>query len=83
MVLMELGVLHYFLDLAPLLEVAARLLRPGGQLLLRDFHPVSTKLITSRGKKHKVAGKGTVGCHEYEQAGKGSMLTSEGGSSNC
>ncbi len=24
--------------------------------MLRDFHPVSTKLVSSRGKKHKVAG---------------------------
>eukprot|EP00775_Hariotina_reticulata_P003203 gene3203-3480_t len=55
-VLLELGVLHYFLDLLPLMEVAKQLLRPGGRLLLRDFHPVSTKLITSKGKKHKVTG---------------------------
>jgi hypothetical protein len=25
-------------------------------MVLRDFHPISTKLITSRGKKHKVTG---------------------------
>jgi SAM-dependent methyltransferase len=53
-VLLELGVLHYFLDLTPLLSVVHQLLRPGGLLLLREFHPVSTKLITSKGKKHKV-----------------------------
>lgn len=55
-VLLELGVLHYFLDLGPLFAVVSCLLRPGGMLLLREFHPVSTKLITSTGKKHKVAG---------------------------
>jgi SAM-dependent methyltransferase len=56
LVLMELGVLHYFVDLAPLADTVARLLRPGGRLVLHDFHPVSTKLITSTGKKHKVTG---------------------------
>lgn len=54
--LMELGILHYFVDLMPLFRVVAALLRPGGRLVLQDFHPVSTKLITSRGKKHKVTG---------------------------
>ena len=48
---------HYFCDLKPLFSVVATLLsRSGGRLLLRDFHPISTKLITSRGSKHKVAG---------------------------
>ncbi|KXZ44700.1 hypothetical protein GPECTOR_63g28 [Gonium pectorale] len=57
LVLMEMGVLHYFLDLRALMrDVVAPLLRPGGRLLLRDFHPVSTKLLSSRGKKHKATG---------------------------
>lgn len=56
MVLMELGILHYFIDLAPLAQVVYRLLRMGGKLVLQDFHPVSTKLITSKGRKHKVTG---------------------------
>lgn len=47
-VLLELGVLHYFIDLAPLLAVVKQLLRPGGRLLLREFHPVSTKLIKNK-----------------------------------
>ena len=54
--LMELGILHYFVDLEPLASVIARLLRPGGRLVLQDFHPISTKLISSKGKKHKVTG---------------------------
>ncbi|MCX7570133.1 class I SAM-dependent methyltransferase [Tumebacillus sp. DT12] len=54
--LMELGILHYFVDLKPLMEVVAKFLRPGGRLVLHDFHPISTKLITSKGKKHKVTG---------------------------
>ncbi|MDF2669774.1 MAG: class SAM-dependent methyltransferase [Paenibacillus sp.] len=61
LVLMEFGILHYFLDLFSLSTVIAKLLRPGGKLILQDFHPVSTKLISSRGttaaiRKHKVTG---------------------------
>jgi 2-polyprenyl-3-methyl-5-hydroxy-6-metoxy-1,4-benzoquinol methylase len=52
----ELGILHYFLDLNPYFDIIAKLLRKGGKLVLQDFHPISTKLITSNGKKHKVTG---------------------------
>ncbi|MCR8642395.1 class I SAM-dependent methyltransferase [Paenibacillus sp. N1-5-1-14] len=60
-VFLELGILHYFTDLTPLFEVIAKLLKAGGRLILQDFHPVSTKLINSRGttaniRKHKVSG---------------------------
>ncbi len=52
--------LHYFLDLAPLFALAHRLLRPaaGAALIVRDFHPVSTKLLTKPGqsKKWKLTG---------------------------
>lgn len=52
----ELGILHYFLDLHPFFNVANKLLHNGGKIIIQDFHPVSTKLITSKGKKHKVTG---------------------------
>ena len=55
-VLMELGVLHYLVDLQPLLEKIKAMLKPGGRFVLHEFHPISTKLITSTGKKHKVTG---------------------------
>lgn len=55
-VLMELGVLHYLIDLGPLLEIVKQLLKSGGRFILHEFHPISTKLITSSGKKHKVTG---------------------------
>lgn len=55
-VLMELGVLHYFVDLQPLIQVIKSILKQEGQFLLHEFHPLSTKLITSSGKKHKVTG---------------------------
>ncbi|MFS0864843.1 class I SAM-dependent methyltransferase [Fredinandcohnia sp. 179-A 10B2 NHS] len=54
--LMELGVLHYFIDLTPLAKVIAKLLKKDGLFILHEFHPISTKLITSTGKKHKVTG---------------------------
>ncbi|EEM87015.1 SAM-dependent methyltransferase [Bacillus thuringiensis serovar pulsiensis BGSC 4CC1] len=44
-VLLELGVLHYFLDLKPLFQKIATLLKPDGTLILRDYHPVYTKLL--------------------------------------
>lgn len=56
LVLMELGVLHYMIDLQPLMEKIKSLLKPGGLFILHEFHPISTKLITSSGKKHKVSG---------------------------
>ncbi len=57
----EMGIIHYFMDLNPVMAVVARFLRPKGRFILRDFHPFSTKLITSRGttakiRKHKVTG---------------------------
>jgi len=55
-ILMERGILHYFVDLTPLMEVVFSYLKPGGRFVLQDFHPISTKLIHSKGKKHKVDG---------------------------
>lgn len=57
----EMGILHYFTDLHPFINVAYRLMSNKGLLVIRDFHPVSTKLISSRGttakiRKHKVTG---------------------------
>lgn len=60
-VYMEHGILHYFIDLKALFNIVQALLRIGGTLVLQDFHPVTTKLISSRGttaniRKHKVTG---------------------------
>ncbi|MCQ2009131.1 MAG: methyltransferase domain-containing protein [Sporolactobacillus sp.] len=55
-VLMELGILHYFIDLEPLAELVFSILKPGGQFLIQEFHPVSTKLVTTRGKRQIVFG---------------------------
>ncbi|MBY9078497.1 class I SAM-dependent methyltransferase [Paenibacillus sp. HN-1] len=61
LVFAEQGIVHYFTDLKPFMDTAAALLTPGGRFVLRDFHPVSTKLISSKGstakiRKHKVTG---------------------------
>lgn len=52
----EMGILHYFTDLHPFFNIAIKLLRKGGIFIIEDFHPVSTKLISSKGKRHKVSG---------------------------
>lgn len=49
------------LKIYTLFELVAKLLGKSGRLILQDFHPISTKLISSRGttakvRKHKVTG---------------------------
>lgn len=44
-VLLELGVLHYFVDLSPLFKVVFDSLKQGGQFILRDYHPFVSKLV--------------------------------------
>lgn len=61
LVFAEMGIVHYFTDLSLFMTAARRLLAPGGTFVLRDFHPVTTKLISSKGstakvRKHKVSG---------------------------
>jgi 2-polyprenyl-3-methyl-5-hydroxy-6-metoxy-1,4-benzoquinol methylase len=41
---MELGILHYHQDLVGFFGVMARLAKPGGRLVLNEFHPVNRKL---------------------------------------
>ena len=57
----EMGILHYFTDLKPFMDLVYGLLTRDGSFVIRDFHPVATKLISSRGstanvRKHKVTG---------------------------
>lgn len=49
----ELGILHYFTDLSPFMDVFYKLLKPGGKAIIQDFHPFS-KLIESKGTTHKI-----------------------------
>ena len=39
-VLMELGIMHYFLDLNPLATLIFNLLKPGGRFVLNEGHPI-------------------------------------------
>jgi SAM-dependent methyltransferase len=55
-VFMELGILHYFIDLEPLANLVFQMLKPGGQFVIQEFHPISTKLVTTRGKRQIVFG---------------------------
>jgi 2-polyprenyl-3-methyl-5-hydroxy-6-metoxy-1,4-benzoquinol methylase len=57
----EMGILHYFMDLKPFIHIIYELLGDTGLFIIRDFHPISTKLITSGGptakvRKHEVTG---------------------------
>ena len=49
-VLMELGVLHYHQDIARFFAVVAALTKPGGVMLLNEFHPVQRKLFLGLGE---------------------------------
>ncbi|MFD1739034.1 class I SAM-dependent methyltransferase [Bacillus salitolerans] len=44
-VLLEIGVLHYFVDLTPLFKVVYDFLKPNGKLILRDYHPYVAKTM--------------------------------------
>lgn len=55
-VIMELGVLHYFVDLVPVFTIVRKMLKKGGTFILRDFHPVLTKLLTVEGARMVAAG---------------------------
>ncbi|GMA62580.1 hypothetical protein [Alicyclobacillus fastidiosus] len=44
-VLMEGGILHYFVDLNALFTVVSKLLVNGGRFILRDYHP-TRKLLS-------------------------------------
>ncbi|HAS73716.1 MAG TPA: SAM-dependent methyltransferase [Clostridiales bacterium UBA8960] len=57
----EMGILHYFTDLSHFYNTVYTALMDGGEFIIRDFHPISTKLISSRGttakvRKHKIDG---------------------------
>ncbi|MGM7702380.1 class I SAM-dependent methyltransferase [Pseudalkalibacillus sp. Hm43] len=48
-VILELGVLHYFVDLKPLFRLIQSLLTPGGTFILRDYHPFVSKMLNFEG----------------------------------
>lgn len=56
LLIMELGVLHYFLDLNALVERLAFLLKASGKLIVNDFHPLMTKAIHLKDKQLSLKG---------------------------
>ena len=44
-VVLELGVLHYFVDLQPVFKLVREILISGGIFVLRDYHPMVSKLL--------------------------------------
>jgi len=44
-IVMELGVLHYFVDLNHFVQTLATIAKPQGQLILNEFHPLISKAI--------------------------------------
>lgn len=55
-ILLELGVLHYFVDLQPLFELVYHSLKPGGRFIVRDYHPFVSKLL--RVEENKMVASG-------------------------
>ena len=83
LVFAEMGIVHYFTDLAPFMTAVCQLLAPGGKFVLRDFHPVTTKLISSKGstakvRKHKVSGDYFDTTLEEKQVSYSKYLPSSG-----
>ena len=50
-IVLELGVLHYFVDLMPLFNLVRNSLKSGGKFILRDYHPFASKLMNLEGSK--------------------------------
>jgi len=48
-VVMELGILHYFIDLNAFVSAVRHLLKPNGRMVLNEFHPVLSKTIQMDG----------------------------------
>ena len=66
-VYMEGGVLHYFHDLAAFMGLMHALLRPGGRMVLSDFHPF-TKVLDALGLQTKQMGYFCTDVFEGEMA---------------
>ncbi|MDW0117100.1 class I SAM-dependent methyltransferase [Sporosarcina thermotolerans] len=44
-IILEMGVLHYFIDLAPLFQMVSNHLKEGGLFIVRDYHPFVSKVL--------------------------------------
>jgi SAM-dependent methyltransferase len=50
-VLMELGILHWFIDLDAMAKQIRGIMKTGGRFVLNDFHPVAAKLLGKAGNQ--------------------------------
>jgi ubiquinone/menaquinone biosynthesis C-methylase UbiE len=46
LVLMELGILHWFIDLNALAKQIRATMKTGGRFVINDFHPIASKLLS-------------------------------------
>lgn len=44
-IILEMGVLHYFVDLHPLFQTVFKLLKKSGIFIVRDYHPIISKTL--------------------------------------
>lgn len=44
-VILEMGVLHYFVDLHPLFQKVSKLMNEKGSFIVRDYHPIVSKTL--------------------------------------
>jgi len=44
-VIMELGILHWLMDLDRFFHIVTKMLREGGRMIVRDFHPMKAKAL--------------------------------------
>jgi len=45
LVMMELGILHWIMDLRRFFDIVAGMLKEGGRVILRDYHPFKQKVL--------------------------------------
>ena len=62
---MELGIVHYFIEIDAFVASVRRLLNPGGKLVLNDFHPLLRKSVSINSGKPTFHGNYfTTDCEE-------------------
>lgn len=68
-IILEMGVLHYFIDLIPLFQMVSNHLKVGGLFIVRDYHPFVSKMLHFAGGNLKFAGDYfSEGCIEVDVA---------------
>jgi 2-polyprenyl-3-methyl-5-hydroxy-6-metoxy-1,4-benzoquinol methylase len=55
-VLMELGILHWIMDIKRFFKIVASMIKDDGRLILRDFHPIKRGLLRWDGREMVASG---------------------------